>query len=94
VVAHRRSGVGEFIRDRVDGVLVVDDAEMVVALADLVLDAALRERIAEHNRRVAPAFDWSDALDRTDALYRVARERLAVSAPVLAGALVPSVLEA
>ncbi len=94
VVAHRRSGVGEFIRDRVDGVLVADDAEMAVALADLVLDTPLRERIAEHNRRVAPPFDWTDALDRTDALYRVAGERLAVPAPAVAGPLVPALLEA
>ncbi|MDI6912246.1 glycosyltransferase [Nocardioides sp.] len=93
VVANRRSGVSEFIRDRMDGVLVADDAEMVVALADLVLDATLRERIAEHNRRVAPACDWVDALDRTDALYRLASERLA--APVRAPEpLVPALLEA
>ena len=93
VVANRRSGVGEFIRDRVDGVLVADDAEMVVALADLVLDAALRERMAEHNRRVAPPFGWSDALDRTEALYRVATAR--AGAPVRSdGPLVPALLEA
>ena len=93
VVANRRSGVGEFIRDRVDGVLVADDAEMVVALADLVLDPALRGRIAEHNRRVAPACGWADALDRTEALYRVASERLA--APVRGQEpLVPALLEA
>lgn len=93
VVANRRSGVGEFIRDRVDGILVADDAEMVVALADLVLDPGLRERIAEHNRRVAPAFDWSDALDRTEALYRLAGERLAAPARA-AEPLVPALLEA
>lgn len=94
VVAHRSSGVGEFVRDRVDGVLVSDDTEMAVALADLVLDDALRERIAEHNRRVAPACDWSDALTRTEDLYRRAGERLAVPAPVLPSPLVPSLLEA
>jgi glycosyltransferase involved in cell wall biosynthesis len=38
VVANRRSGVCEFIRDRVDGILVADDTEMAVALAELVLD--------------------------------------------------------
>ncbi|CAI9404117.1 D-inositol-3-phosphate glycosyltransferase [Nocardioides sp. T2.26MG-1] len=90
VVASRRSGVGEFIRDRVDGILVADDAEMAVALADLVLDAPLRSRITEHNRRVAPACDWADALDRTDALYLLAGERT----PALAASLVPSLLEA
>ena len=52
VVASRRSGVGEFIRDRVDGILVAGDTEMVGALADLVRDTELRERIADHNRAV------------------------------------------
>ena len=74
VVASRHSGVGEFVRDRVDGLLVDGDAEMVAALADLVCDAELRERIATHNRQVTPAHDWADALDRTAALYEAAAE--------------------
>lgn len=69
VVAHRRSGVGEFVRDRVDGLLVADDVEMTVALAELVTDAELHERIAGHNRRVAPPFDWATVQDRTMDLY-------------------------
>jgi glycosyltransferase involved in cell wall biosynthesis/uncharacterized membrane protein YbhN (UPF0104 family) len=77
VVAHRRSGVTEFIRDRVDGILVADDAEMAVALADLVIDGELRDRITLHNRAVAPPFDWTDVLDRTDALYVAASKRMA-----------------
>ena len=72
VVAHRKSGVQEFIRDRVDGILVTNDVEMSVAIAELVLDTELRGRITAHNRRVAPPFDWDAALDRTDALYREA----------------------
>lgn len=75
VVASRRSGVAEFVRDRRDGLLVGSDAELVAALATLVSDDRLRSRIAAHNRRVAPAFDWSDALARTDELYRVALGR-------------------
>lgn len=75
VVANRHSGVTEFIRDRVDGILVADDAEMTVALADLVRDDDLRNRLATHNRRVVPPFDWTDVLDRTDALYAAAAER-------------------
>ena len=74
VVASRRSGVGEFIHDRVDGILVDGDAEMVVALADLVRDAGLRDRIAAHNRAVTPAFDWPDTLDRTTTLYELATQ--------------------
>lgn len=92
IVAHRRSGVPEFVRDRVDGVLVGDDAELVVALADLARDDALRDRIADHNRRVPPAHDWADALDRTDDLYRTAARRAA--APAAGEQLVPDLLGA
>lgn len=81
IVASRHSGVGEFIRDRVDGFLVGDDAEMTVAIAELVVDSELRARIAGHNQRVTPPFDWSDVLDRTTMLYRAAGERIA-TAPV------------
>ncbi|MFZ2013298.1 MAG: glycosyltransferase [Nocardioides sp.] len=75
IVAYRRSGATEFIRDRVDGILVANDAEMVGALADLVLNVELRERISTHNNLVAPAFDWDDVLGHTDALYRKAQAR-------------------
>ncbi|RYP84003.1 glycosyltransferase [Nocardioides guangzhouensis] len=93
VVARRGSGVGELVRDRVDGILVDDDAGMAVALAGLVRDPALRERIAAHNRAVVPGFDWTDVLDRTAGLYRLAAERVGAydratgaPAPVLVGA--------
>jgi glycosyltransferase involved in cell wall biosynthesis/uncharacterized membrane protein YbhN (UPF0104 family) len=91
VVAHRRSGVGEFVRDRVDGVLVANDAELVVAIAELVRDDGLRARIAAHNRHVAPAFDWSDVLRRTDALYAAAADRAGAAAPALAEPLAAGV---
>ncbi|MEO7626724.1 MAG: glycosyltransferase, partial [Nocardioides sp.] len=76
VVADRRSGVGEFVRDRVEGMLVNGDIEMAVALADLVLDPHLRGRITAHNRSVAPSFTWADSLERTAALYQLAAERV------------------
>lgn len=83
VVASRRSGVAEFVRDRVDGLLVEGDAQLTAALADLVCDEALRERLAAHNRAVTPPFDWSDVLDRTSALYGTAAARArALPAPV------------
>lgn len=92
VVASRQSGVAEFVRDRVDGLLAADDVEMTVAIADLVRDPELRGRIAAHNRRVAPAFDWSDVLERTDALYAAAGEHAErVTAPAV---LEPVVAEA
>ncbi len=80
VVAHRRSGIVEFVRDRVDGLLVADDADMVTALAELVRDESLRHRITAHNRSQAPALDWSDVHERTLMLYRVAGLRVRVRA--------------
>ena len=74
VVASRHGGVNEFVRDRVEGVLVDSDAEMAVAIADLVCDRTLRHRIAAHNRANVPAFDWSQVLARTAELYEVAAE--------------------
>jgi glycosyltransferase involved in cell wall biosynthesis/uncharacterized membrane protein YbhN (UPF0104 family) len=70
VLAHRRSGVGEFITDRVDGVLVDGAPSLAAALAELATDEALRARITAHNRRVPPHHDWSHALEQTAALYR------------------------
>lgn len=78
VVASRRSGVGEFVRDRQDGLLVADDTEMAVAIAELVVDTELRDRITTHNRRVVPRLDWTDALERTSGLYAAAVARVAV----------------
>ena len=75
VVARRGSGVAEFVQDRVDGLLVDGDAEMTVALAELVRDEDLRHRIAAHNRRVPPVQDWDHALARTRELYAVAASR-------------------
>lgn len=84
IVASRRSGVREFIHDRRDGILVDGDTEMAVALAELVVDDGLRRRIGAHNRSVVPPFDWSDVLDRTQALYRLAAERAAAAQPTAA----------
>ncbi|HEY0645218.1 MAG TPA: glycosyltransferase, partial [Nocardioides sp.] len=81
VVARRSSGVTEFIRDRIDGLLVDDDTHMVVALAELTNNYDLRARIATHNTRVRPSHGWSEALDRTEVLYRQAAERAGRAAP-------------
>jgi glycosyltransferase involved in cell wall biosynthesis len=89
IIAHRRSGVTEFVRDRVEGILIDDDAEMAVAIADLACDQNLRARITAHNQRVAPQFDWTDILERTNALYRSAAERASTVAARTGSALEP-----
>ncbi|MHB1063114.1 MAG: glycosyltransferase [Georgenia sp.] len=82
VIGNGRSGVSEFIRDRVDGMLVANDTEMVVAIVDLITDHALLNSISMHNHRVAPRHDWSDVLTHTEALYRQAARCVAGATPV------------
>ncbi len=94
VVADRRSGVGEFVRDRVEGVLVRGDTEMAVALADLVCDPRLREHIAAHNLSVAPPYAWTNSLEHTAALYQLAAERVGATESPVRRVQVPQVVEA
>lgn len=94
VVAYRRSGVSEFVRDRLDGMLVTDDAEMVVALAQLVGDSELRLRITRHNTRIAPAHDWQDILERTEELYAQAAEQMTPATPSTADVSAPLAVQA
>ncbi|MFH5822153.1 glycosyltransferase family 4 protein [Georgenia sp. AZ-5] len=83
VVAGRGTGVSEFVRDGVDGLLTpdrgdgLDDAAADAALADalerLATEAGLLGRILAHNRAVPPAAAWPDVLGAAEALYDRAR---------------------
>jgi glycosyltransferase involved in cell wall biosynthesis len=73
VVAHRGSGVSEFIVDGIDGLLTNGDAEMVDSIARLAECAELRERMRAHARSVPPRVSWASVLDATEALYERAR---------------------
>ena len=57
VVAMAKGGVGEFIRDGQEGLLVQSDAEMVTATADLLLSGRLAA-MQEHNRSSQPDLAW------------------------------------
>lgn len=76
VVGPRRSGITEFIRDGVEGLLTEDDDQMAHALARLGADSALRERIRQHNVTTPVAQDWTSVADLTADTYRrvIARE--------------------
>ncbi len=80
VVAMARTGIRDFVRDGVDGLLCADDAGMVAALGLLVSDPVARGAIAAHNRAHPPAYDWDQALAATDEAYeqaaRIARRVL------------------
>ena len=70
VVAMHRAGVAGFVRHEREGLLAADDEELAHHLARLVTDDALRERIAEHNRRTRPAETWARVLARHEQVYR------------------------
>jgi glycosyltransferase involved in cell wall biosynthesis len=69
VVGHAASGMTEFVRHGVEGLLSESDEQMVGQLADLVTDAGLRRRMSEHNRTTASPLTWENAVARHDATY-------------------------
>jgi glycosyltransferase involved in cell wall biosynthesis len=74
VVAKSHGGVGEFVRDGTEGLLLDSDEDMVAGLLMLARSAPLRRTIRDHNSAVAPAFGWDEALARTNLLYARAAE--------------------
>ena len=72
VVGQVASGVTEFVRDGVEGMLCGSDTEMVRRLRELVVDDELRVRMSEHNRTVGSTMTWAASLSRHDATYAAA----------------------
>ena len=77
VVAMARSGVSGVIGHEQEGLLSRDDRELVAHVLRLTTDRALRERIAEHNRRSTPMASWDGTLAR---LHRVYEQAAALAA--------------
>ena len=77
VVGRAGSGLTDFIRHGVEGLLCASDQEMVDGLERLVTDADLRSRLSEHNRAVPSVKTWAHALDAHEAAYATARARSA-----------------
>ncbi len=80
VVGYAGSGLTEFIRSGIEGLLCDTDADMVRALRRLVDDGYLRREISEHNRTIGTEMTWSNSLGRHDRIYREAARRGAPSA--------------
>jgi glycosyltransferase involved in cell wall biosynthesis len=74
VIARRGTGIEEFVRDEVDGLIVSGDDSMADAVVRLVRDRPLLSAIRAHNCAHPPLFDWSDALAAADAEYARAAE--------------------
>lgn len=78
VVGHSTSGLTDFVRSGVDGLLGGSDDEIVDRLRDLVLDGEQRWRISEHNRTVATGLTWPNTLRHHDATYALVCRRSGV----------------
>src|SRR6478752_2526726 len=63
------SGLNEYVEDGVNGFLAGDDEALAGCVARLLLDDALRRRMAEHNRQVHPTQSWEHVLERAEAEY-------------------------
>lgn len=82
VIASAQSGVASFIRHGHEGLLAHDDREMIDHLVLVLRDHELRARLAAHNRTVAPAMGWAEALDRHALLYEHASVDVSTSRAV------------
>jgi glycosyltransferase involved in cell wall biosynthesis len=69
VVGRSDSGMTDFVRSGVEGLLAPTDQGMVSCLRRLVEDGSLRHSMSEHNRSVPPAMTWDSTLRAHDATY-------------------------
>jgi glycosyltransferase involved in cell wall biosynthesis len=69
VLARAGSGVGDFIRDGVEGWLVSSDQELRSTVGRLLDSPGRLAEVARHNRAVPPSVHWDAVLDAADALY-------------------------
>jgi glycosyltransferase involved in cell wall biosynthesis len=66
------SGVRDFIRHGVDGLLASDHDELAHYMARIALDAPFREYVTHHNRIVTPPYDWTAVAHMHLQLYELA----------------------
>jgi anti-sigma factor RsiW len=66
------SGVTEFVRHDVEGLLAADDADAARLLHVLATDAERRERIRRHNAGTEPRVTWPLVLAETVRQYAAA----------------------
>ncbi len=69
VVARENTGVAEFIRPGVNGLLAKGDGDMVAALRRLSTDVSLRSAIAMNNRLQSPPMTWAQVMADCHHLY-------------------------
>ena len=77
VIAMLASGVRDFVRQGVDGLLARDDVELSRHMSRLALDAPFRDYVRHRNTAVVPPYDWSDVRAMHLELYALAGARMA-----------------
>jgi glycosyltransferase involved in cell wall biosynthesis len=75
VIAMEASGVRDFIRQGVEGLLARDETELARHLSRLALDTPFREYVRHRNATIAPKYDWSDVRALHLAMYAHAARR-------------------
>jgi glycosyltransferase involved in cell wall biosynthesis len=70
VIAHAGSGVADFVRHDIDGLLVHSDAAMVDAIVGLASDTARHARLLRAAAATVPSLSWGDVLPLTYAAYQ------------------------
>jgi glycosyltransferase involved in cell wall biosynthesis len=72
VIGMLASGVRDFIRQGVDGLLAHDNDELARFIGRMALDAPFRDYVTHRNERVAPPYDWATVAEMHTLLYGVA----------------------
>jgi glycosyltransferase involved in cell wall biosynthesis len=72
VVAMLASGVRDFVRQGVDGLLARDEPELARHISRMALDAPFRSYVRHRNATVPPPYDWSDVRAIHLQLYELA----------------------
>lgn len=72
VVVRSQSGAAERLAPGIHGLIGPDDSALAAHLVTLVREPALLRRIKEHNRAVAPPYDWDSVVARTMEVYAAA----------------------
>jgi glycosyltransferase involved in cell wall biosynthesis len=80
VIAMLASGVRDFVRQGVDGLLARDERELSRFIARFALDAPFRDYVANHNRTVPPPYDWDEVAALHERFYGAAATLRARSA--------------
>lgn len=74
LLTRSQSGLGQGLRDGIEGRCAHTDTEMAQILAEWILQPEQVHAIKMHNRTAKSRFDWGEVLPQTEAIYRWAAE--------------------